>query len=68
MSRVEPDGTKTSYRRVGNQEIGKLIVTKTGDDVQIVLQDQQSFNEEYFKALTKAVAHYMMQLMGAPIR
>ena len=68
--RVEPDGTRTSYSRIGNQEIGRLVVTKATREgqLQIHLEDQQSYNEEFLQALSRGIAANVLRLMGAPIR
>jgi hypothetical protein len=71
VTRVEADGTRTSYSRLGNQQIGRLTIAKTnaeGDRVQIQLEDQQSYNEEFLQALSRGIAANVLRLMGAPIR
>ncbi len=70
VRRVEPDGTVTSYNRIGNQQIGRLTVVKAAkeSEVRITLEDQLSYNDKFLQALSRGIAANVLRLMGAPIR
>jgi hypothetical protein len=58
---VEPNGTKSTYRRLGNQEIGRLTVTDMRSGRQIILEGQRSMNDEFAGKIAEGVVNGLIR-------
>jgi hypothetical protein len=56
VERVDSNGTKTSYHRFGNQEIGKLVITSPTTGVLLELEGQRAMNDKFVKELSEGIA------------
>lgn len=54
---VRPDGSYTEYNRLGNQEIGKLVIIDMTTGKQIQLEGQRAMNDKFVRQMTEGIVN-----------
>jgi len=62
VKHVSPDGSKVEYSRLGNQEIGKLVIVDPATKRFILqLEGQQSYNDEFIERLSAGIVQGLVK-------
>jgi hypothetical protein len=65
VKHVSPDGSSTVYRRLGNQNIGRLAIIDQATGKVIQLEGQSSLNDEFIEKMTTGIVNGLIKGMTA---